>query len=100
MHKYITFSLGNLRFIDSFAFLLTSLDSLVKATPKDSFKITKKLAQRLPVNLLLRKAVYPYEYMDSQEKFEETQLPSKESFFSKLTGENISDEDYMHAQKV
>ena len=48
---------------------------------------------------LLRKGVYPYEYMDSWEKFNET-LPDKESFYSKLNKEDITDEDYAHAQKV
>ena len=50
--------------------------------------------------LLLRKGVYPYEYMDSWEKFDETTLPPKEAFYSNLNLEDISDEDYMHAQKV
>ena len=50
--------------------------------------------------MLLRKGVYPYEYMDSWEKIDETALPSKEAFYSNLNLENISDEDYLHAQKV
>ena len=50
--------------------------------------------------LLLRKGVYPYEYMDSWEKFDETALPPKEAFYSNLNLEDISDEDYAHAQKV
>ena len=49
--------------------------------------------------MLLRKGVYPYEYMDSWERFNET-LPPKESFYSELNLENISDKDYLHAQKV
>ena len=49
--------------------------------------------------LLLRKAVYPYEYMDSWEKFDETTLPPKEALYSNLNLEDISDEDYSHAQK-
>ena len=51
-------------------------------------------------SLLLRKGVYPYEYMDSREKFNELSLRNKESFYSKLNKENITDEDYAHAQKV
>ena len=50
--------------------------------------------------LLLRKGVYPYEYMDSWEKFDETTLPPKEAFHSNLNLEDISNEDYAHAQKV
>ena len=50
--------------------------------------------------LLLRKGVYPYEYMNSWERFDETSLPPKESFYSKLNLEDISDNDYLHAQKV
>ena len=49
--------------------------------------------------LLLRKGVYPYECMDSWEKFDGTTLPPKEDFYSKLNLEDISDEDYAHAQK-
>ena len=50
--------------------------------------------------LLLRKGVYPYDYMDSWEKFNETSLPAKKDFYSELTLEDISDKDYEHAQKV
>ena len=50
--------------------------------------------------MLLRKGVYPYEDMDSREKFDETSLPPKEAFYSNLNLEDISDEDYAHAQKV
>ena len=50
--------------------------------------------------LLLRKGVYPYEYMDSWEKFNETSLPDKKVFYSELYLENITDKDYTHAQKM
>ena len=50
--------------------------------------------------MLLRKGVYPCEYMDSWEKFDETALPPKKDFYSNLNLENISDEDYTHAQKI
>ena len=43
--------------------------------------------------MLLRKGVYPYEYMDGWDKFDETLIPSKESFYSNLTMENISETD-------
>ena len=51
-------------------------------------------------DLLLRKGVYPYEYMDSWKRFKEKSLPDKESFYSELNKEGITDEDYVHAQKV
>ena len=50
--------------------------------------------------MLLRKGVYPYEYMDSWEKFNENALPPKKDFYSNSNLEDISDEDYKHAQKV
>ena len=50
--------------------------------------------------LLLRKSVYPYEYMDRWERFKEESLPDKEYFYSELNKEHITDEDYAHAQIV
>ena len=50
--------------------------------------------------LLLRKGVYPYEYMDSWEKFNETSLPSKEDFYSNLNMEDIDDIVYRHGNNV
>ena len=50
--------------------------------------------------ILLRKGVYPYEYMDEWNKFNEEVLPSKESFYSNLTLENITKTDYAHANNA
>ena len=50
--------------------------------------------------MLLRKGVYPYEYMDSWERFIETSSPTKKGFYSELNLEDITDKDYSHAQKV
>ena len=50
--------------------------------------------------LLLRKGVYPYEYMDNWEQFDETLLPNKEAFYHNLNMEDITDTDYRHANKV
>ena len=50
--------------------------------------------------MLLRKGVYPYEYMDGWDKFNETSIPSKKSFYSNLTMENITETDYIHANNV
>ena len=50
--------------------------------------------------LLMRKGVYPYEYMGTWDRFTEPNLSQKEAFYSKLVDAYISDEDYTHAQKV
>ena len=50
--------------------------------------------------LLLRKGIYPYEYMDSWGRFDETLLPDKKHFYSKLSKENITDADHRHAKRV
>ena len=50
--------------------------------------------------LLLRKGVYPYEYMDNWGRFDETSLPDKEAFYSNLNMEDIMDIDYRHSNNV
>ena len=50
--------------------------------------------------MLLRKGVYPYEYMTSFDKFKETQLPPIEAFYSKLSDSGINGKEYEYAQKV
>ena len=49
---------------------------------------------------MLRKGVYPYEYIDDWEKFNETTLPEKEEFYSNLNKKEITDADYMHGKRV
>ena len=89
-----------IRFIDSFKFMATSLDKLVDNLPKDDFnKVTKHYADD-KLSLLTKKGIYPYECMDTPEKLKETQLPSREAFYSKLNDEGISDENYAHAREV
>ena len=50
--------------------------------------------------MLLRKGVYPYQYMDDWEKFNETTLAEKKEFYSNLNIEDITDAYYMHVKKV
>ena len=50
--------------------------------------------------LLLRKGVYPYEYMDSWKRFDKTSLPDKEAFYSSLNMEDITDVDHRRAKRV
>ena len=97
--KYISFSLGNLRFDDSVNFLTSSLDKLVKGS--DEFPIMYSIvAEENKRRLLLKKGIYPYEYIDSFERFGETKLPEKEKFYSSLSDKGITDEEYAHAKKV
>ena len=150
MEKYMAFMLGNhLTFIDSFQFMMSSLEKLVTNITKcgkcntckpdkcmklninyknktlqhktsfpcneckncknknkscinpnyDELKYTSKIFKDKNLDLMARKGVYPYDYMDSFEKFK-CQLPTKEDFYSILNDEHISDEDYNHAQNV
>ena len=89
-----------IRFIDSFKFMSTSLDSLVNNLPDDAFNNLEGCYKGEKLSLVKRKGVYPYEYMDSLERLDETKLPPKEAFYSKLMGKGISNEDYEHAKKV
>ena len=124
--KTITYKL---RFTDSFRFMPTSLLELVDNMSgnfniieckscaennrcEECKKLIEGLIKKFPsvyqfcnddLNrfiLLLRKGVYPYEYMDIWEKFDETTLPSKEVFHSNLNLEDIRNGDYAHTQKV
>ena len=150
MEKYMAFMLGNhLTFIDSFQFMQSSLEKLVKNITKcdkcetckpddclklkidytnktsqhktsipcgecknckninkdcinpvyDDLKYTSEIFKDEKLNLMARKGVYPYDYMDSFKKFN-SPLPKKEDFYSLLNEKNISDEDYQHVQNV
>ena len=89
-----------IRFIDSFKFLQTSLANLVSNLQPSDFKNLKKKNIKTNFSLLSRKGVYPYDYVTSINKLKETKLPPKEAFYSKLLDEKISDEDYQHALNV
>lgn len=103
--KYMTFSFGGFRFLDSFAFLTSGLATLAenlltdgkKAFPQTLKDKTLTVEQQ---DLILKKGVYPYEYMKTFAQFEETQLPPIEAFYSTLSESSISDEEYQHAQNV
>ena len=99
MEKYMAFMLGkHLTFLDSFQFMNFSLDKLVKNLPDEAFKYTDE--EFHGEELVKRKGVYPYDHMDSFQKFEETELPTQEQFYSILNNEHILTDDYQHAQNV
>ena len=83
-----------LRFIDSFKFMASSLDSLMNNLVKGRRKlIGLEDYSEEQYELLVRKGIYPYEYMSSWDKFIETKLLPKEAFYSNLNMSNISDGD-------
>ena len=106
MEKYMAFMLGNhLTFIDSFQFMSSSLDKLVSNLPKDDLIYTSKVFKGKRLNLMSQKGVYPYDFMDSFEKFNQTELPTKDQFYSILndqhiTDDDIADDEYDHTKKV
>ena len=98
------------KFIDNMRSIRASLSSLVdnlsEINKKESVnELTEKFSNTYKFcngdfnkfTLLLRKGVYPYEYMDRWKRFKETSLPDKKDFYSELNKENITDEDYAHA---
>ena len=101
MEKYMAFMLGNhLTFIDSLQFMSSSLDKLVSNLPKDDLKYTSQAFKGRRLGLMTRKGVYPYDFMDSFEKFDQTELPTKDQFYSILNDQHISNEDYQHVKNV
>ena len=102
--KYLSFSVGNLRFIDSLQFLNESLENLVENLSKDNAAMFESLASHFPnkeeFKLLLRKGVYPYDFASSPAVFSQTSLPHKCAFYNKLSDSDISNEDYEHAENV
>ena len=101
MEKYLAFMLGNhLVFLDSLQFMNSSLDNLIKNLPDEAFKYTKQEFEKEQFNLMKQKGIYPYDHMDSFDRFNETKLPVQQDFYSILNNEHISDEQYKHAQNV
>ncbi|XP_048482323.1 uncharacterized protein LOC125489689 [Plutella xylostella] len=107
--KYISFSKMlningkrvSLRFIDSCKFLSSSLESLASHLNDDQFnELRKEYPRNEDFNLLKRKGVYPYEFMTSFDSLKTPSLPSIDHFYSSLTGNTITSEDYTHAQNV
>ena len=89
-----------LRFIDSYRFMPSSLEALANNLSREQCKNISKRYSGRRLDLLLRKGIYPYDYVDSVERLDESKLPPKESFYSKLNDLDISSEDYEHAKTV
>jgi DNA polymerase type B, organellar and viral. len=90
-----------LKFIDSFRFLPSSLDKLSQTLESyQCVEIQKYFPDQHKFELIRRKGVFPYSYIDCISRLDDTELPSKENFFDILRGENISDEEYNRAIDV
>ena len=87
-------------FKDSLKFMSSSLEALVNNLPKDAFKNLDKYYTSKQTELLKQKGFYPYEYMDTIEKFKDTEPPPQKAFYSKLTGRGISNKNYNHVLNV
>ena len=104
MEKYIILSWGkHIVFKDSLQFMNCSLEKLTAnllKSGKEKFKYLAEEYANEKLDLLLRKGVFPYDYMDRWENLDDEQLPSREDFFSKLRDEACDEEAYDHAQHV
>ncbi len=108
--KYLTVSWGDhLVFKDSLQFMQCSLEQLASNLKKSGAEQFKQIRgqfgddteeKKQQLDLILRKGVYPYDYMDNWARFDELQLPPIEGFTSRLRGMKISASEYEHAQRV
>ena len=101
--KYNSFTIDALKFLDSFQFMSSSLDKLSNNLTKDKFIYTDlefKVYTPTELELLKKKGVYPYSYMDSFNRFDETELPPIKKFRNELNNTEISDSEYQHAREV
>jgi len=99
--EYLQFQIGNLRFLDSFQFLSTSLEELVSLLLNSGMDSVVHTTAHLGTDddIIFAKGVYPYSYVDSREKFAETQLPSKaNSTTNGKTNRCRRRTDYLRAQ--
>ena len=105
MEKYLTFSIGQLRFLDSFQFTMASLENLIETMDdeNDFIYTQREFPDEEMFQLIKKKGVFPYDYFDHISKITSTQeikFPKKESFFNKLNDKQISDKDYLRGELI
>ena len=102
--KFMSFSIGNLKFIDSMHFMLSSLESLVNNLydKENKYKHITDMKKYFPehIELLCQNYTYPYEFVDHISKLDHVGLPPKEAFYASMYKENVSDENYEHSLLV
>lgn len=108
MEKYVSITTKEFRFIDSLQHLSTSLDKLTRNLVNsglENFKYTREFIDvehdgcDEKFELLTRKGVYPYSYIDEAAKFDED-LPPQHCFYNDMADEALSDEDYALVQGI
>lgn len=90
----------DLRFIDSFRFMSSSLDKLTQNLHIDQFHELKKHFAPDQINLVAQKGIFPYDYITSYNCLNDTCLPALEKFYSKMTNKNIKTEEYNRACSI
>ena len=107
LEKYMAFFLNkNLMFIDSMQFVNSGLNKLVEYMSDEDFKYLVEEFGSKNLELLKQKGAYPYEYMNSFERFNEEKLPTKKYFYSsikddgKVSDVHISIKDYLTCEKT
>ncbi|KAE9542465.1 hypothetical protein AGLY_003326 [Aphis glycines] len=96
-HKEVALRFS-IKFVDTFRFMASSLSELAENLLEDKsrFKETLKLFSNKTLDLVTRKGVFSYEYIDSWK----TRLPSKSAFYNSLKDEKINNNNYSHAKKI
>ena len=104
--KFMSFDIGNLKFIDSFLFMSSSLEKLVEnlynkdpITKYDNFNFMKKEFNK-DIDILCQKGFYPYEFIDNIDKLNHEGLPDIDKFYSQLYQKTLTEKEYIHATKV
>ena len=112
LETYMAFFLNkNLAFIDSMQFMNSSLDKLVKNLSDEDLKYLVEEFDFKNLEISKQKGAYPYEYMNSFERFDEDKLPARKFFFSstkkrkidndgKISDGHISIKDYLTCERV
>ena len=97
----------NLRFIDSYKFMLSSLSQLIQNLPTEGLQLMETQFSssgysQKQLDLLKQKGYYPYSYVKSFEKFEKTKFPARRLWINSLQGAQVSVDklEYNHAMKL
>ena len=104
IEKYMAFSVGQLQFLDSCQFIPEPLAKLVETLDDDEFVYTRReFPDEEQFQLLKRKGIFPYDYLDDISKIKSTtevKFPSSRKFFNKLSDEKVSKKDYLRGKLI